>query len=412
MAHAVRLDKYKDFNPEAGKWRHDKRNYDQATQALEIQVAKNFSKLALPCAAIYPEMKNGNFAGFKVAAPDGPLKEYFAQDDTKKILFNLIQDACIDAIAKKEEVRKGNEVIANATVVKAIAFKEPPRPVWILNLKELESYFSGLKTQLALEDGIKIRRKWPKLVNGKATELPTVVPGLDDVCEMLLPSEAFIPAQKFLPGNVHWRLKLVCAYIMLKYGKNPDKFAGEIPADYKPRSFKIKDLKEFGNNVEQSANKHKQRKKKKVEENRGYVPFYEDESDHFDYDASDSDELDASSAEYRPAVEDSDDIETIRPSVIKDIQATQPLKRARSPSPTPGTSGSSRTLPYSLGDRRQKKKKPTSLFEGMVPVSVSVPAPKDLFLDAHELELDISRTTGTPEGSVDGDDDNEKSRKS
>jgi hypothetical protein len=58
------------------------------------------------------------------------------------------------------------------------------------------------------------------LVDGKPTELPTKIPALDEVCKNILPSAAFVPAQKFPLGNLHWRLKLVCAYIILKNGKN------------------------------------------------------------------------------------------------------------------------------------------------------------------------------------------------
>ena len=88
MAHQVRIEKYTDFNPEPSKWRNDRRIYDTATESLQVLVAKNYSTMALPCAAIYPEMDitKGTFLGFKVAAPDGPLKHYFEQDDTKKIL--------------------------------------------------------------------------------------------------------------------------------------------------------------------------------------------------------------------------------------------------------------------------------------------------------------------------------------
>ena len=150
MAHAVRLDKYKEFNPDVSKL-HDARNCRIATDALEVLVAKNYSTLALPCAAIYPVMKQGKFTGFKVAAPDGPLKNCFSQDDTKNIFFHLIQDACVDALAKKEEKRKGNAVDASESVVKATAFREPPRPVFVMTRKELEAYFSNLKSLIAEE---------------------------------------------------------------------------------------------------------------------------------------------------------------------------------------------------------------------------------------------------------------------
>ena len=222
MSHAVRMEKFREFNPETSKWRCDKRNYEQATEAMGVMVAKNYAKLALPCVAIYPEMRQGHFAGLKVAAPDGPLKDYFDKVEIKEIFFGLIQDAVIDALAKKEERRKGNEVISSAKIVPVVAFREPPRPIWLLTSRELEAYFSEMKSQLATVDGVKIQRKWPKIIDGKAAALPTRLPSLDEVCEKILPSDVFIPAKKFPLGNLQWRLKLICAYLMLKFDRNPD----------------------------------------------------------------------------------------------------------------------------------------------------------------------------------------------
>ena len=133
MAHAVRVAKYKDFNPDISKWMGDKRNYDVATEAMEVQVALNYSKLALPCAAIYPDIKKCCFDGFKVAAALGSLKDYFEQDDVKKKFFHLVQNAVIDALAKKEVKENGGEVEASVQTVKVTAFRESPRPIWTLN---------------------------------------------------------------------------------------------------------------------------------------------------------------------------------------------------------------------------------------------------------------------------------------
>ena len=138
MAHQVRIEKYAEFDPEPSKGRNDMRNDDTATETLEVQVAKNLSTMALPCVAIHPEMdiKKGKFRGFKVAAPDGPLRHYFEQEDTKKIFYGLMKDA---VVAKKEEKRAGKTVQSSSSVVKVLAVMKPPRPTWDLTLKEIET---------------------------------------------------------------------------------------------------------------------------------------------------------------------------------------------------------------------------------------------------------------------------------
>ena len=72
--HQVRLDQYKDFNPETSKWRDDKRSYEKATGGFQVLVAKNYSTLGIPCVAIYPDIDKGRFVGCKVAAPEGGQK--------------------------------------------------------------------------------------------------------------------------------------------------------------------------------------------------------------------------------------------------------------------------------------------------------------------------------------------------
>ena len=98
------MKKFQDFNPEPSKWSHDKRIYERATQAFDTLVAKNYSKYAIPCIGIYPEMepKTGKFKGFSVAAPEGPLKDHFEKEDVKRVYFELLRDATIDAVAKKK----------------------------------------------------------------------------------------------------------------------------------------------------------------------------------------------------------------------------------------------------------------------------------------------------------------------
>ena len=82
----ARLKKYENFDPSSSKWGHDKRSLEDATNGLEVLVAKNFSKYALPCFAIYPDVdfKAEHYRGFNVVCPDGPIKDYFNQQDTKK----------------------------------------------------------------------------------------------------------------------------------------------------------------------------------------------------------------------------------------------------------------------------------------------------------------------------------------
>ena len=96
--------------------------------------------------------------------------------------------------------------------------------------------------------------KWPKRVNGVVTELPTELPSWDDVCEEFLPSSMYVPFQKFFLGNLHWRLQLVCCYLLLKNKINPNTFAHTIPADFKGKDFSLEDLKRFSDDdVERSA---------------------------------------------------------------------------------------------------------------------------------------------------------------
>jgi hypothetical protein len=107
--HDVRLNRYEEFNPETSKWRDDKRMYDRAMGGFQVLVAKNYSALGIPCAAIYPEIVKGKFVGCKFAAPEGPLKDYFDQPDTKHRYFELLQDAFFEALEKKEKKREGQK---------------------------------------------------------------------------------------------------------------------------------------------------------------------------------------------------------------------------------------------------------------------------------------------------------------
>ena len=392
---------------------------------FQVLVAKNYSALGIPCAAIYPEIVNGKFVGCKFAAPEGLLKDYFNQPDTKHRYFNLLQDAFFEALEKKEKKREGQNVKTSAKETRLVGFAEPPRPIWMLTVKELETYFSGLKTMLAAQDKVKIKRKWPKIENGMAVKLPTKIPLLDDITEQILPSDTFIPGQKFAPGNLQWRLKLVCAYIMLKNGHNPNTFANEVPEDFEPKDFTLKDVEEFSKNMEQSTNANQKKKKKKTAEYEHRIPFYalddadtnfepsdsesgheksgHDESDH---DESGHDEHNKSKESHNPFIDSSppasishrEEQFTMETSSVQGIASQPSGSSSRSPPPA-CSSGSSRTQPIVQNPSHKK----TVLFEGSVPVRV--PMPDDVFFDIDEVGLNVSHETGTPGNSEKGEDD-------
>ena len=401
--HDVRLARYQDFNPEANKWRDDKRVFERATGALQVIVAKNYATLGIPSVAIYPEIDKGNFVGCKIAAPDGPLKDYFDKDENKQVFFDLMQEAFVDALAKKEKVREGIDVTTCAIETRMIGFAHPPRPVWIMTEKQLETYFSGLKTQLAAEDKIKIVRKWPKMENGKAIKLPTKIPLLDEVAERILPSDCFIPGQKFAPGNLKYRLQLVCAYIMLKYQKAPNTFASEVPEDYEPKKLTLKDLKEISKNVEESAKQNEKKAKEPTIEH--HVPFWADDLD-IDYDAVGSDE------EIFPHTQQQNTSqETPVPSPNSLAVESLPINPQGS---TPALPRSMRTQPPGCSTQRPSTSSRTQpilsnctnkesvVFNGMV--TVTQPVPDDVFFDVDEVGLNTSHETGTPANSETGDD--------
>ena len=395
MAQQVRKGKYSEFNPEPSKWRHNKRNLDQATEALEVMVAKNYSKLALPCIAIYPDVdKNGGFVGFKVAAPDGPLKNYFKQEDTKKIFFDLIQDACIDAMAKKERKRSGEEVEASSSVLIAISLSKPPRPIWNLTLKELETFFSIIKSELAKKDGIKLKRKWPKLVDGKVTDLPTKIPSYDDVAETILPSSTYVPFQKFPLGNLQWRLKLVLAYFFTKHKIDPNNFATNIPDNFEPKKFSLEVLIEYSHDIEKSAKKNSKEKKKKVVEEHHDVPFFEEDDVNYD-DSSEGEDTSEINAEA---------VTPTRPPTSVSEPALE-LSAGAS-----GTSARTQPMPSRPLQRTSIQTDFVERMNETLPngaIAVTIPRPKNVFFDLNENDdvLNMSHNTGTPQHSSEADDD-------
>ena len=270
-----------------------------------------------------------------------------------------------------------------------------------------------MKSLLAAND--KIKRKWTKIIEGKPTLMPTKIPSLDEVCEKILPSEIFVPGQKFPLGNVQWRLKLICAYIMLKNGENPDTFADEVPEDFKPTGFGLKDLEEFSNNIEASVPRKIERKKKGDEIiDLGDIDVDDSRPDVARPDVAKPDVAGPSVVRpdaTRPSVARLDAARKTatvkRPSIIVNTQTkdvsrilTKPAGtrkgsvrgRPKKSSTNKEPSRASRTEPY------EAPLKP--VFEGMIDV-VTAPVPENVVFDAHEFDLDVSRETGTPAGSDD-----------
>ena len=373
--HDVIESRYKEFNP-GTKWLEDKRVYERAVGGFKSLVAKNYANLGIPCVAMYPDVEKGKFVGVKFATPEGPLKNHFETAENQKKYFDLMQEAFLDALARKEEKKEGVDVNPIATETRLIGFSEPPRPVWVLTVKELETYFTTMKTQLARVDNIKMKRKWPKIENGVAIKLPTKVPMLDKVCEQILPSNLFIPGQKFAPGNLLWRLKLVCAYIMLKNGKDPNTFANDVPADFEGKNYSLKDLEGLGNELDISASAKEGPAGSSRAQNVSEI----------DHNAS---------APVNNASDDSS--EPIADSIDSPIPVSDQDQSSQSEgSRSTQKPGCSRSQP--LGPRCSKELKSPGL------VSISQPVPENVFIELDDnLDLDNSRDTGTPVQSDDDD---------
>ena len=383
------MGKYAEFDPQPDKWRNDARKFKHATESLELIIAKNYSTLGLPTVAIFPEMRKGEYLGIKVAAPVGPLKTFFEQQDTKQVLYDLMKDAVLDAMAKKEEKRAGKEVDAATSIVKAIAIAEPTRPIWDLNLKEIGTYFSDMKSALARYHGIKLRPRWPKIVNGVATELPTEIPDFDSVMEKILPSYSYVPQKKFLLGNLQWRLKLACAYLLIKYDKDPNTYAEAVPDNYEGKNFSIDDLRAFGDDIKQSAQTHDRREKRKETVINLNLDVYNEE-------ATDDEQAmpaQVTTAPPKPAKQIyrcPAEVSRPKPSLCSEsrpMQQTTPVISSPSPpgpsSPRPMTS--------------------SALSDGSIQVTVAVNNDHDPLYDVNEQDdvFNLSHETGTPENSFD-----------
>ena len=78
-------------------------------------------------------------------------------------------------------------------------------------------------------------------MNGVVEANPTPIPTFEGTVEQILPSYSYIPFKKFALGNLHWRLKLVCAYLLLKFDQDPNSYAESIPENYDEKEFSMKD---------------------------------------------------------------------------------------------------------------------------------------------------------------------------
>ena len=108
----------------------------------------------------------------------------------KAVFFNLLRDATIDAVAKKKDKLAGKEVAASCSVIKTVTLSKPPRPVWICTVDELDTYFVSMKTEIARQELVKQKPKWPKTVNGVTVTHPTPIP-----CLTRLWKESFLQLQ-------------------------------------------------------------------------------------------------------------------------------------------------------------------------------------------------------------------------
>ena len=384
MAHEMRMEKFAEFNPQPNQWRNNTRNYKNATESLEVIVAKNFSTLALPTVAIFPEIdKKGGYLGVKVAAPTGPLKDFFEQEDTKQVMFELMRDAVVDALAKKEAKRAGDNVEASTSVGNTLEILKPPRPIWDLNLKEIGIYFSDLKSAIAKYYNIKMKPKWPKLVDGVVIELPTKLPEFDEVVEKILPSYSYISQKKFMLGNLHWRLKLVCAYLLMQHDMDPNTYAKSVPENYDGKNFTVEDLRTFSDDIKKSARDHD----KKVIKRKASEQVYNLDVEVND-EASDDESLLAAAAArktYSCPAEES-----------RKKQSQVDVESGPKSPTTPGTPSPPATRLPPPGPMTS-----SGCPDGSVQVVVAVHNDFDPLYDMNEEEalFNLSNDTGTPEDS-------------
>ena len=249
-----KLLKVKEFRPNITD-QNDRRNLKRARDDFETLVTKCYNNLAFPCFAGVPVLdpKRG-VVGLELFAMGEPLKEFFT-DDKKETLLSKLQESMVEVLAKMNDLADENDQ-ENLTGVATEVVEElakPLKPVFYMNSSEMDTYFSALKSSVARKDGVKIKRKWPKVVDGHVIE-PTSLPSFDAFVESVLPSSQYFGAKtKFVAGNLLWRQQIVCAYLLEQNGYNYNTYAHNVTEDHVAKTWKLTDLIEIGRNPKETA---------------------------------------------------------------------------------------------------------------------------------------------------------------
>ena len=249
-----KLLKVNEFRPNITD-QNDSRNLKRARNDFETLVTKCYNNLAFPCFAGVPVLdpKRG-VVGLELFALGGPLKEFFS-DDMKEALIAKLQESMVEVLAKMNDLADDNDhenlTGGAAEVVEELA--KPLKPVFYLNSAEMDTYFSALKSSVARKDGVTIKRKWPKVVDGIVIE-PTKLPSFDEFVESVLPSAQYFGAKtKFAAGNLLWRQQIVCAYLLEQNGYNYNTYAHNVTDGHTAKTWKIADLIELGRDPKKTA---------------------------------------------------------------------------------------------------------------------------------------------------------------
>ena len=246
-----KLFKVTEFRPNLSD-QNDKRNLKRARDDMECLVTKSYNNLAFPCFGGVPVLdpKRG-VVGMEIFAMAGPLKNFFSNDIKEKLL-EALQESMVEVLAKLR-VDEEQETSAGDTAELVEQLAKPLKPIFYMTSTEMDTYFPAFKTSVARKDGIQMKRKWAKIVDGNVTE-PTSLPSFDAFVESVLPSSQYFGAKtKFAAGNLLWRQQLVCAYILEKNGYDYNTYAQNVTDDHVAKTWKIADLVELGNNPKETA---------------------------------------------------------------------------------------------------------------------------------------------------------------
>ena len=257
-------------------------------------------------------------------------------------------------------------------------------------------------------EGIKLKRKWPKIVNGVVEANPTPIPTFEGTVEQILPSSSYIPFKKFSLGNLHWRLKLVCAYLLLKFDQDPNSYAESIPENYAEKDFSIEDIEAMCEDIEKFANEHHRRKgntapvsssianeeEQSVDEVES-VNLNEDENGNPDENVN-SDEI--VNEEENLVVDDNIDICNNSEDEIDVVEGAATQLFANHGSNAEGEEGGcSRTMPNEIRKYREAKAKNKSSANQ---VHVAFDLPDEFINDLNDDDFLLQRhDSGTPDNS-------------